>query len=147
MKVFRNIFLDTNVVFDVFDKKTAEINRYNAKLILQQVIEKKYTAYISPLSFLLTNYFIVKQNSSEKEALKKIQTLESITKITAINHVIVKKALYSHLHDFEDALQYYSAEAEAIDVIITRDAHDFYKIKIPVLSPSEFLQNINSKQN
>ena len=142
---YENIFLDTNVVFDLFDKKTTEINRYNAKLIFQKILEKKYIGYLSPLSLLLTNYFIVKQNSSEKEALKKIQTLEKITKITSLNHAIVKKAMYSHLHDFEDALQCYSAEAESVDVIITRDAHDFYKIKLPVVSPSKFLQTINSK--
>ena len=105
-------------------------------------MEKNYIGYISPVSFLLTNYFILKQNTSEKEALKKIQALEKIIKITTINHQIVKKALYSHLHDFEDALQYYSAEAEPVDVIITRDGHDFYKTKLPVLSPAEFLQNI-----
>ncbi len=142
---YRNIFLDTNVVFDLFDKKTTEINRYNAKLIFQKIFEKKYIGYISPLSLLLTNYFIIKQNSSEKEALKKIQTLENITKITSLNQIIVKKAMYSHLHDFEDALQYYSAEAASVDVIITRDAHDYYKIKLPVLSPAELLQNIHSK--
>ena len=107
-------------------------------------MENNYIGYISPVSFLLTNYFIIKQNSSEKEALKKIQALENIIKITTINQQIVKNALYSHLHDFEDALQYYSAEAESVDLIISRDAHDFYKIKLPVLSPSEFLQNIYS---
>ena len=139
---YRKIFLDANVVFDLFDKKTSELNRTYAKLILQQIMEKNYVGYISPVSFLLTNYFILKQNTSEKEALKKIQALEKIIKITTINHQTVKKALYSHLHDFEDALQYYSAEAEPVDVIITRDAHDFYKTKLPVLSPSEFLQNI-----
>lgn len=139
---YRKIFLDANVVFDLFDKKTTEINRTYAKLILQQIVEKNYTGYISPISFLLTNYFILKQNTSEKEALKKIQALEKIIKITAINQQIVKKALYSHLHDFEDALQYYSAEAEPVDVIITRDAHGFYKTSLPIVSPSEFLQNI-----
>ncbi len=139
---YRKIFLDANVVFDLFDKKTTEVNRNNSKLILQQILNKHYSGYISPISFLLTNYFILKQNSSEKQALKKIQALENIIKITTINQQIVKRALYSHFHDFEDALQYYSAEAESVDVIITRDAHDFYKIKLPVLSPSEFLQNI-----
>ncbi len=138
---YRKIFLDANVVFDLFDKKTSELNRTYAKLILQQIMEKNYVGYISPVSFLLTNYFILKQNTSEKEALKKIQALEKIIKITSINQQIVKKALYSHLHDFEDALQYYSAEAEPVDVIITRDAYDFYKTKLPIFSPSEFLQN------
>ncbi len=138
----KKIFLDTNVVFDLFDKKTDKVNRQNAKIIFQEIFEKKYLGYISPVTFLITNYFLIKQNSSEKAALKKIQFLDTLISITSINQAVVKKAMYSHLHDFEDALQYYSAEAEGVDIIITRDAHDFYKIKLPVMSPSEFLQNI-----
>ena len=90
---YRKIFLDANVVFDLFDKKTSELNRTYAKLILQQIMEKNYVGYISPVSFLLTNYFIIKQNTSEKEALKKIQALEKIIKITTINHQTLKKSI------------------------------------------------------
>ncbi len=143
---YKRLFLDTNVVFDLFDKKTEKINRYNSTVIFQQIFEKKYVGYISPVTFLITNYFIIKQNISEKAALKKIQFLDTLVKTTSLDQIIVKKAMYSHFHDFEDALQYYSAEAEPVDVIITRDAYYYYKIKLPVLSPSEFLQNIDSNK-
>src|SRR5256885_14639109 len=104
MKKYRKVYLDANVVFDLFDKKTLDINKTNSRIIIQMVLNNEFAGYLSPITLLLTNYFILKQNTSEREAIKKIQYLESILKITTINHSTVKTAINSHFGDFEDAL-------------------------------------------
>ena len=42
--------------------------------------------------------------------------------------------------DFEDALQYSSARQAAADYIITRNKKDFRFSDIPVLEPTEFIE-------
>ena len=44
--------------------------------------------------------------------------------------------------DLEDGLQYQCAVEENVDFIITRNKKDFLASKIPVYTPSEFLQII-----
>ena len=44
----------------------------------------------------------------------------------------------SDFNDFEDALQYYSAIENGIEIIITRNLKDFQKSKILVLTAEQF---------
>jgi len=62
--------------------------------------------------------------------------LEKYIEIQETNRDIIKKAMRSDFNDFEDAIQYFSAErAGQIDFVITRNLRDFKKSDISVLSP------------
>jgi predicted nucleic acid-binding protein len=50
--------------------------------------------------------------------------------------------LNSDLSDFEDALQFYNAVESNCDIILTRNAKDFKKATLPVMSPDEFLNSL-----
>jgi predicted nucleic acid-binding protein len=54
----------------------------------------------------------------------------------------VKAALAGADSDFEDAVQRICAEENGVDVIITRDKSGFADAKIPVMTPTEFLNKI-----
>ncbi len=43
------------------------------------------------------------------------------------------------MHDFDDGLEYYSAEASKCTCIVTNDERDFYFSKIEVLNAHDFL--------
>ena len=45
-----------------------------------------------------------------------------------------------HWKDFEDAVQYVTAERIKADYIITRNTKDIESKKIPVVTPNEFLK-------
>jgi hypothetical protein len=49
------------------------------------------------------------------------------------------RALNLPIDDFEDALQVAFAEANALDVIVTRNVTDFGGSPVPALTPEEFL--------
>jgi hypothetical protein len=42
--------------------------------------------------------------------------------------------------DFEDAIQYFSAIENEIEIIITRNLNDYTKSKIPVMTAEQFLR-------
>ena len=54
---------------------------------------------------------------------------------------IIDLALDSDFNDFEDAIQYYSAIENGIDLIVTRNLKDFKSSKIPVLTAKGYLQS------
>jgi predicted nucleic acid-binding protein len=56
----------------------------------------------------------------------------------------IDDALKARWKDFEDAIHYQAAKAAGCDAIITRNAKDFKKADLPILSPQEFLDQLKS---
>ncbi len=57
----------------------------------------------------------------------------------ALDEKIIDLALNSDFSDFEDAIQYYSALQNNIDVLITRHLKDYKKTQISVLTARDFI--------
>ncbi len=53
---------------------------------------------------------------------------------------VIDLSLDSDFRDFEDAIQYYIALENNLDIILTRNLKDFKKSKLPVLTAKEYLQ-------
>lgn len=133
----KKIFLDANVIIDLLDKSSAYHSEAKEAL---KIIRKFYkTAYISPTTFAIA-YYIFGKGFNKKNRLNKIAREFFIAfNYTTENEKIMKSTLSSDFYDFEDALQYYSAKNLSVDLIITRNVHDYYLSEIPVLFPSEFI--------
>lgn len=52
----------------------------------------------------------------------------------------VENSLKSDFSDFEDAMQYFSAQSQKVDYIVTRNKKDFAPATIPVFEPQEFIE-------
>jgi predicted nucleic acid-binding protein len=65
--------------------------------------------------------------------------LLKIFDIIEINKVILEKALFSNLTDYEDAVVEISAKEKNVDYIITRNIKDFKNSQIKILLPEEYL--------
>jgi hypothetical protein len=60
--------------------------------------------------------------------------------------VEIEFALSSSFKDFEDAVQQFAAKAEgSIGAIVTRNKTDYSASELPVLSPDEFLAQLESQ--
>lgn len=62
--------------------------------------------------------------------------------ICPVDRDVLESALNSNLVDFEDAVQLFSAVAQGLDAIITRDAQGFSRSPIPVLSIKKLLDRL-----
>ena len=56
-----------------------------------------------------------------------------------------KAALLSDWDDFEDAVQYFTAQSTEVSYIITRNKKDYLSSTITVVEPQEFLKIIENK--
>ena len=59
--------------------------------------------------------------------------------------IIIEQALCSSFKDFEDAVQYFCAIENGIDIIISRNTKDYKDTKIPVYTPAQFLESLEVK--
>jgi hypothetical protein len=67
------------------------------------------------------------------------------TSIYPVDRAVLKSAFNSGLHDFEDAVQIFSAFAQGLEAIVTRDAQGFLSSPIPVLSVQELLGQVRQQ--
>jgi predicted nucleic acid-binding protein len=132
-----NIFVDANVIINVFNKEYPAFD-FSARL-LSLTEDKRYHFYTSSLSLAICWYFAEKK-SGAKIARKKIETLLEHFRISDCGENEVLKAISNKkAEDFEDALQVYSAHKSKCTFIITNNLEDFHFSEIPVLIPQDFL--------
>lgn len=129
------LFLDTNIVIDLLDKR--EPFCYAATKLFTLAYHKKVALYISPITYATANYLLRKHGKEEIKVL--LNNLRRLSYVTTTDEQIVDDALASSFNDYEDALQYYSAIRKKADAIITRNIKDFSTATIPVMTAEEFL--------
>ena len=132
-----NIFVDANVIINVFNKEYPAFE-FSARL-LSLAEDKKFHFYTSSLSLAICWYFAEKK-SGAKIARIKIEMLLQHVRISECGENEVNKAITNkNADDFEDALQVYSAIKSKCKFIVTNNLNDFHSSEIPVVTPQDFL--------
>ena len=132
------IFLDANILLDFTLKRESYDS---AKAVIQAAVSGLVKAHITPSIVQMTGYWLTKAYSSSK-AKELLLTLLADIQVIEITHELTVTALHSKIADIEDALQYYTAIHNKIDLFISRDkALKKAAISLlPVYSPEEFLR-------
>ena len=133
----RKIFVDTDVVFDLLAKREP-FYTYAAQLFTN-ADKQKVTICVSSLCFGNLNYILSKHKSAI-EARKILSRFKVLVTILPVDDKIIELALNSDFKDFEDAIQYYCAIENGINILITRNLKDFKHARIPVLTAEEFVK-------
>ncbi len=131
------IFFDANVLIDLIN---SDNEGYESALFMFNRLKKSnYIFYCSPTSFAIAYFFLNKQ-------IKRKDRLNKITKgffsafiFTREDLNVMEKVLQSDFEDLEDALQYYSAMVEGVNIIITKNFFDFKNSSIPVYHPLQYI--------
>lgn len=125
----KKVFLDTNIVADLFLKR--EPFCQNSLKLFTLGFHKKITLYVSSLSYATLAYLCRKMKKEERVLL--FEKLRSLTVTTTVDRQTVDMALVSGFDDLEDAMQYYSAISSKVDVVLTRNKKDFVEANVPVM--------------
>jgi hypothetical protein len=59
--------------------------------------------------------------------------------VTSLTEKIIDLALNSDFEDLEDAIQYFSAIQNDIEILLTRNLKDFKKAQISILTAQDFI--------
>lgn len=132
------IFLDANILVSVLSKEYPLFTYSSRILSLADV--NPFQLYSSPICLAIAFYFSEKKSGTVL-AKTKIELLCHKLKIAPTDKVVVMKAIQNKtVHDFEDGLEYYSAEAANCKCIVTENRKDFFFSKIEVLDSQAFLK-------
>jgi predicted nucleic acid-binding protein len=132
----RKAFVDTDIIYDLLAKRDPFY--LPAARLFTLADEGKIEIYISILSLPNIHYLLSKQTSSE-EAKQILRKFKVLVHVTPLDEKIIDLALNSEFSDFEDAIQYFSALQNNIEVLLTRNLKDYRKAQISVLTAQDFI--------
>ena len=136
-------YVDTNILVDLV------LSRQEFLPDAQRVFAIGYAGeaqlVVSALSFVNTVYLGRKYKYPMDDVLSKLRMIADFVDVADLSGQNVVDMLTSGWRDYEDATQYRSAIDEQADCIVTRNKQDFKAGTLPVLSPVEFFNKIDSK--
>ncbi len=143
-------YVDTNILVDLV------LSRQEFLPDAQRVFAIGYAGeaqlVVSALSFVNTVYLGRKYKYPMDDVLSKLRMIADFVDVADLSGQNVVDMLTSGwrdyedaTQDYEDATQYRSAIDEQADCIVTRNKKDFKAGTLPVLSPVEFFNKIDSK--
>ncbi|MEO0554579.1 MAG: PIN domain-containing protein [Bacteroidota bacterium] len=138
-----NIFLDTDVAFDIISKRLPYFDE-SVKL-LELMIEGKIVLHTSE-SCVANLIYLASDIYKIKGANEKLVDFLLACELISCGKQRIIEALKSPLTDKEDAVQYYTALHHGLDYFVTRNVKD-YVIRhdsLPVLMPIDFNKIIDT---
>lgn len=136
----KKIFIDTNIIIDLLAKRDPFYDE--AAMLFTLADKQKIGLSVSALTFANTNYILL-QSKRPDEAKLILRKLKLIVQVLCLDEKIVGLSLNDNdFKDYEDALQYFTALENGVDVIITRNLKDFQKAKLPVMTAAQYLETI-----
>jgi len=141
----RKIFVDANVIIDMFDKSRK--NHITANEVIDYCVRKDIELYTS-CDLVTTVYYLLSKKSKEK-ALQNVKASSSIFELIPFSNDELKEAIYlmekdANFKDLEDTLQYVLAKKERCDLILTNDKK-FYSPDIQIATTSQFVKEFKNE--
>ena len=136
-------YVDTNILVDLV------LSRQEFLPDAQRVFAIGYAGeaqlVVSALSFVNTVYLGRKYKFPMGDVLSKLRMIADFVDVADLSGQNVVDMLTSGWRDYEDATQHRSAIDEQADCIVTRNKKDFKANTLPVLTPLEFFNKIDSE--
>lgn len=134
----KKVFLDTNILIDFFDE-TRE-NNIHAKQLIYFLLSNDIKIVFSEDMISTIAYILKKENLDKFTYFLKSIALEKEFEIVPFGVSVINMACdyyNNNKGDFEDYLQYFTAEKENCIAIYTMDK-EFTQLKIPVKRYGDF---------
>lgn len=129
------VLVDANIIMDLLEKREEFYQEAQELFTLSD--KKNVKLFVSALTLANVHFLLYKH--LKMEARKVLAKFKVLVEVLAVDDKIIDLSLTSDLKDFEDAIQYYTAIENDMDIIITRYKKDFKNVNLPILTAKEFL--------
>lgn len=133
------LLIDGNIILDVLQKREPHVE--DSSKIWKLCEANQVEGYISSLTFSNLVYVMRKELTPEK-INEVFQSLGLIFQFADLTVSDLAKAAQLQWDDFEDAVQFVTAQRVHANYIITRNVKVFKKSEIVSFTPTEFLSRI-----
>lgn len=131
-----SIFIDTDICLDLLAERTPFYS--HAAELFTLADKGKILIYVSSLTFSKLNYLLSRQYS-QRDARRILNQFKILVKVLSVDEKIIDLSLNSEFKDFEDAIQYFTAIGNNINILITRNLKDYKIANITVMTAEDFL--------
>ena len=135
------IMCDTNIILDVLLEREPFVD--DSYKVLSLCEKHRIDGFVSASSVTDIYHLVRKYTHSTDLAYKAVGKLLEIVKVCSVTNNDVLTAFQKKATDFEDCLVATCAKSIRCDCIVTRNKKDFEDFDIPLLTPSELLQQIS----
>lgn len=133
------LFLDTNIVIDLLDKR--EPYYKDAVRLFSMAYYKQVELVVAPITYTTASY-LLRQHGPEL-VRNLLANFRQLSHVATTDERVIDDSIASSFTDFEDAVQYYTALKAKADIIVTRNGKDFVHSSIPVMTAAEYLATID----
>lgn len=136
------VLFDTNVILDLMLDRApfAEVS----ERLVSSAESGVLTGCLGATTVTTIHYLAAKVLGS-KRSLDEVRKLLVIFEVAPVNRPVLERALDLGFPDFEDAVLHEAARQAGAEVIVTRNRSDFADSEIPVYSPEELAQALDSQ--
>ena len=135
------IQLDTNIVIDILEERIPFV--LPIRKLLSVALLAGHSFYV-PACSIDNIAYVLRKNFTSKEIAAGLKKFFQTIHISPVNDKIIKLALDADWKDLEDAIQYYAAQENDVDLIVTRDLKGYERQKLKILTPEEALNLVNN---
>jgi predicted nucleic acid-binding protein len=132
------IFVDTDIILDLLAKR--EPHYSHAATLFSMADLNKVELCISPLTYYTISDIIFQQSSSKKSRMN-LMKLKTLITFLPVNDRIIELTLTSNFKDFEEGIQYYTAQEYNIKTLITRKLKEYKSAEITILTAEQYLMS------
>jgi len=133
------IFVDSDIILDLLSKRH-QFYEFSAELFTLGDMGK---IQLVTTSLVFANvFYILKKTAGLEKAKELLRKLRILISVVPVREKAVDLALNSDFADFEDALQYFTAQDNGIEIILTRNIKDYKKAGLIVQTAEEFLKAV-----
>lgn len=132
------VFLDTDVILDLLTQREPHFEP--AVELFLEIQDKAIQAYTSPV-VVANLFYILNRHFDRKKAIQSLMKLRTLVGVLNCGDHAIDSALSSDFTDFEDAVQYYTALENSIDILITRNIKDYKTATINITTPLEYMRS------
>ena len=130
------IFLDTNVLLDVYLKRAGAPGSARVIAACGEAWNQGFVA----VHTLSKDFYLIERQQTRTEAWEFIRDVLAWAAVAEIATPAAARTQQMGMNDFEDALQIVAAEGCGADVIVTRNIRDFLgKTTLRVVLPEDFV--------
>lgn len=139
------VLIDTNIVLDFLLQREPFFQ--DAELLFQTIDVGQVIGYVTATTLTDIFYIARRHTRNPEQARQAVSETLTAMAICPIDRAVLESALNSGLADFEDAVQIFSAVAQGLDAIVTRDVRGFLNSPVPVLSVQDLLQQVEQQNS
>lgn len=133
------VFIDCDICLDLLSERPPHYT--HAARLFTLADKGKIKLYVSSLSFSNLHYLLSRQ-FSPKDARRILSKFKILVNIASVDEKIIDLALSSEFKDFEDAIQYFAAIENNIDILLTRNLKDYKQARISIMTAEDFLSTL-----